>query len=113
MNAVLYLRSSAKDDGAIQKQRRICRELAIEFNATVDGEFVDNGVSGSAADRPGLRALLDHLDKTHVDCVIMTHGYRLARKMDQYLKLITQIGSFGTTVVTQDKHVYIFGGKRS
>ncbi|HUD11734.1 MAG TPA: recombinase family protein [Candidatus Saccharimonadia bacterium] len=113
MNAVLYLRSAVKDEEKIKQQRTICQELAAELNAIIDAEFVDNGVPGQAADRPGLRALLSRLDKTHVDCVIMTHGYRLARKMDQYLKLITQIGSFGTTVVTLDKHVYIFGGKRS
>jgi DNA invertase Pin-like site-specific DNA recombinase len=113
MNAVLYLRSAVKDDEAIRQQRTICQELAAELNATVDGEYIDNGVSGRAADRPGLRALFEYLEKTHVDLVVMTHGYRLVRKMDLYLKLITQIGRFGATVITQDKHVYIFGGERS
>ena len=113
MNAVLYLRSAVKDEESIRRQRTICQELAAELNATIDSEFVDNGATGRAADRPELRALLDHLDRTHVDFVIMTHGYRLARKMDLYLKLITQIGSYGATVITQDKHVYIFGGGRS
>ncbi len=113
MNAVLYLRSAVKDDEAIRQQRAICQELAAELKASVESEYIDNGVSGRATDRPGLRAMFEHLQNTHVDCVIMAHGYRLARKMDLYLKLITQIGRFGATVITQDKHVYIFGGERS
>jgi DNA invertase Pin-like site-specific DNA recombinase len=113
MKAVLYLRSAVKDDEAIRRQQAICQKLAAELKAKIEAEYIDNGVSGTAIDRPGLRALFEHLEKTHVDFVIMTHGYRLARKMDLYLKLIAQIGRLGATVITRDRHVYIFGGEQS
>jgi DNA invertase Pin-like site-specific DNA recombinase len=113
MNAVLYLRSAVKDKEKIEQQRTICQALAAELNATVAGEFVDNGAGSNIEDRPGLRALFEYLEGRHTDFVIMTHGYRLARRADLYLKLVSQIGNFGTTVITQDRHVYIFGGKHS
>jgi DNA invertase Pin-like site-specific DNA recombinase len=113
LNAVLYLCSIPKDDAAIGSQRVICRKLARQLTATVNTEFIDNGAPGRAADRPGYQALLDYLARTPTDLVIMTHGYRLARKKSLYLELVLQIGKFGTTVITQDKHIYLFGGEDS
>jgi len=87
--------------------------LARQLTATIDAEFADNGAAESAADRPGYRAMLDYLAKHPTDLVIMTHGKRLARKKEPYLKLVLQIGNLGTTVITQDKHIYLFGGEDS
>ncbi|MFL5910133.1 MAG: recombinase family protein [Gaiellaceae bacterium] len=84
--AVFYLRTARAapraggESPSIIGQRRICQQAATALGAEVVGEFVDDAVSGSTLDRPGLAACLARLDAApRVDYVVVSDLIRLGR----------------------------------
>ena len=83
LRAALYLRLS-RDDGvgesvSIGGQRALLRAYAADRGWTVVGEYVDDGVSGTSFQRPGLRRLLEDVEAGRVDLVLTKDLSRLGR----------------------------------
>ena len=60
----IYLRLSKDDERAgeslsIENQRRILTNYVREQGWTIYDEYVDDGISGTSFDRPGVQRLLD------------------------------------------------------
>ncbi len=58
--AVIYCRTAMKNSG-IEAQEKRCRGYAAEKGFPVAEVFLDDGASGNAISRPGLRKMLDYL----------------------------------------------------
>ena len=110
MQAVIYLRSANKRDETIEVQRHACHDLAVQLGVTIVSEFVDAGVRADAETKLALSAMFVYLAKNPMDLVIASRGRYLAKR-DQYLKLITQIGHLGSTVITRDRQIYFFDAR--
>lgn len=92
IKAALYLRVSsdrqAKEGDSIPAQRDALRKYANEKAYIISGEYVDDGVSGTKADRDELTRLLDDVKSGKVDLILVTKLDRLYRSIKHYLNLM-------------------------
>ena len=87
--ADVYYRLS-KDDlkggdesSSISNQRLIVEKFCSENGIVIIKEFVDDGYSGSNFDRPGFKAMLDHVERHKIAMVITKDLSRLGRDMTE------------------------------
>lgn len=92
IKAALYLRVSsdrqAKEGDSIPAQRDALRKYANEKAYIISGEYVDDGVSGTKADRDELTRLLDDVKSGKVDLILVTKLDRLYRSIKHYLNMM-------------------------
>ncbi len=82
--ALAYYRVSTdlqKEEGTIEVQKMKVRESAIKNEYLIIEEFSDDGFSGGLSDRPGLKNLLDLLNNTEAEYIIIYKLDRLARDL--------------------------------
>ena len=72
MNAVAYLRVSSEEQArngiVIDAQKVKIEELAKEKKLKIDKWYIDQGISGSLQDRPGLNKLLTDIETDGITC---------------------------------------------
>lgn len=93
--AVIYVRASGAEARAAQESE--CRSHAAKAGYEVAKVFIDDG-SANADDRPGLTEMVAFLSKGPGKVVVTTEPARLARRIDQYEKLIASIGAAGASL---------------
>ena len=101
--AVSYLRVSTGgqvDSTSIDTQREQCRALARGHGLVLVGEYVDAGVSGAAASRPGLEELLAAAAAGEVEVVLVAKLDRLGRSLLHLLGLIEHLTALGVRVIS-------------
>lgn len=102
--AVSYLRVSGKGqvsgDG-FPRQRAAVKRYAKRARLDLVAEYRDEGVSGTneLTDRPGLAALLDHLESNGVRVVIVERADRLARDLIVSEIILSQLRDRGVQVL--------------
>ena len=82
--AIAYYRVSTdlqKEEGTIEVQKMKVREFAIKNEYLIVNEFSDDGFSGGLSDRPGLKELLDSLNQTEAEHILIYKLDRLARDL--------------------------------
>lgn len=90
-----------REEKTIQIQQQKVREFAKRNNYHLLAEFSDDGVSGSLKDREGLRQMLEALEKTAAQCVIIYKLDRLARDLYIQEGLMREINvRFGKELVS-------------
>ena len=87
-NAIAYYRQASTEDGetGINEQRDAVIEFANGHELRITMEFIDNGISGLTANRPGLTDLISHIeDDTNgeIDAVVVRDIARIGRSPDQ------------------------------
>ena len=102
--AVIYLRvsSSGQVDKArdpegysIPAQREACQRYADQLGASVIGEYVESGKSGTSTKRPALQKMLSELGDLRPDYVIFYDLSRVARDDFDALWLLREIEQHG------------------
>ena len=102
----IYLRLSKDDERAgeslsIENQRRILTNYVREQGWTIYDEYVDDGISGTSFDRPGVQRMLDDAKNGKINLIICKDLSRFGRnyiQVGQYtdlsltLNLICSIG---------------------
>ena len=88
MLADVYFRLSKEEanrgeSSSITNQREIVRTYCTENNILIVKEFVDDGYSGSTFDRPGFKAMLEHINTGKVNMVVTKDLSRLGRDMSE------------------------------
>lgn len=71
------------ESASITNQRTIVREYCEKHGITLVEEFTDDGYSGGNFERPGFRAMLEHLKTGKVNTVITKDLSRLGRDMTE------------------------------
>jgi len=99
-----YLRVSGRgqiDGDGFERQRDAIQRFATANGYRVMQEYRDEGVSGTKelADRPGLAALLDHLESNGVHVVLVERADRLARDLMVSEVILDQFGRAGARVL--------------
>jgi site-specific DNA recombinase len=101
--AIAYYRVSTdnqKEEKTIELQRLKVREYAEKNGYELISEFEDNGVSGSLRYRPGLNLLIDALQITSAEVVIIYKLDRLARDLHLQEGLILQFQKYDKQLIS-------------
>jgi DNA invertase Pin-like site-specific DNA recombinase len=88
--AVLYLRVSTLDQHP-ENQALDLRSMARQRGFEIVREFVDHGVSGARARRPGLDQLLAEARRGKFDVVLVWGCDRLARRVKHFLEVLDEL----------------------
>ena len=95
MKAALYLRVSsdkqAKEGDSIPAQREALRQYAQSHHIQIYGEYIDDGVSGTRADRDELSRLLSDVEAGRIDIILITKLDRLYRSLKHYLNMMDRL----------------------
>lgn len=93
--AALYIRVSsdrqAKEGDSIPAQREALRQYAQSHHMQIYGEYVDDGVSGTRADRDELSRLLSDVEAGRIDIILITKLDRLYRSLKHYLNMMDRL----------------------
>ena len=105
--ALSYVRVSGRgqaDGDGPERQRVAIGRFAKSSGLTIVEEYCDIGVSGTKelADRPGLAALLDHLESNGVRVVVVERADRLARDLMVQEVIVGQFTKLGVRLLTAD-----------
>lgn len=84
----IYLRLSKDDERAgeslsIENQRRILNNYVREQGWTIYDEYVDDGISGTSFDRPGVQRMLDDAKNGRINLIICKDLSRFGRNYIQ------------------------------
>ena len=103
--AVSYLRVSGKgqaDGDGFPRQRDAIGKYAKAHRISIVDEYRDEGVSGTAVDRPGLSAMLARILTNGVTLVLVERADRLGRDLIVSEMLLDEFGKHGVRVVAVD-----------
>lgn len=106
----LYARVSSNkqaSEGTIASQIQNLKDYCKEKNFVVDDKFifVDDGVSGSNLERPGLEKLRDAAFRSEIDAVVILCPDRLARKYSHQLILIEEFKRFEIELIFVNREI--------
>jgi len=97
--AALYLRVSTLDQNP-QTQGHDLRCMAQQRNLEIVKEYVDHGVSGTRARRPGLDALMRDARHGQFDIVLVWACDRLARSVKHFLEVLDELSHLNIEFVS-------------
>lgn len=101
--AGVYLRVSTEDQ-SIENQREALEEW-VRSRGWTPHYFEDNGVSGSARDRPGYQALMEAARQGKIEAVVVWKLDRLGRSMTQLLLDVERLQGWGVDLVTYEGQI--------
>ena len=100
MRVVTYSRVSTDHHGQKpEAQAEFLREYCKARQWSVDREIIDQGYSGSSAQRPGLADLIKLVRSREVDVVIVTKLDRLFRSLKHLISFLDELQSLGVQFV--------------
>ena len=105
--ALSYLRVSGKgqiEGDGFRRQRDAVRRYAKAHGVCVEAEYRDEGISGTTelADRPGLVALLAHVQRNGVRTVLVEKADRLARDLVAGELILRELRELGVRVIAAE-----------
>ena len=115
MKVAIYARYSSENQSAksIEDQVRVCKKYAQEHEMTVDDRhiYVDEAMSGSIINRPGLQALEKAAEGKEFEAVVVDDLSRLSRSNHQMLTLVLKFNylqvkliSVSDGIITDDEN---------
>jgi len=104
MRAALYLRVSTLDQHP-ESQLHDLLHLAQQRGWDVVGRFIDHGISGTRAKRPGLDLMMSEARKGRFDVVVVWACDRLARSVRHFLEVLDELNHFGVAFVSYREQI--------
>lgn len=98
--AALYCRVSTADQH-VESQLYDLRQLAEQRGLEIVREYVDRGISGLKARRPGLDALMADARQRKFNVVLVAAFDRLARSTKHFLLVVEELDSLGVELVSK------------
>jgi DNA invertase Pin-like site-specific DNA recombinase len=100
MRAAIYARVSTSNGQDPHMQIRELREYCERRDWSVEGEYVDTGISGAKEHRPQLDTLLVVCRKRRVDAVVVYRYDRFARSLRQLVNALEEFRSLGIEFIS-------------
>ena len=104
MKAAVYTRYSSENQSekSIEDQVRVCRNYAKGNNFTIEEKhiYVDEALSGSLINRPGLQALEKAAENKEFEAVIVDDLSRLSRSNHQMLTLVLKFNYYQVKIIS-------------
>jgi DNA invertase Pin-like site-specific DNA recombinase len=105
MNAAIYARVST-DDQKCEQQLSELRTYVMARGWTLQGEYVDHGLSGKRDTRPALNRLLDAARRRAVDVIVVWKLDRWGRSMAHIVSSVQELDSLGVRFVAVTQGIY-------
>jgi DNA invertase Pin-like site-specific DNA recombinase len=102
--AALYLRVSTLDQHP-ETQVHDLRQMAAQRNLEIVKEYVDHGVSGTRARRPGLDDLMRDARRGRFDIVLVWACDRVARSVKHFLDVLDELNHLNVEFVSFRENV--------
>jgi DNA invertase Pin-like site-specific DNA recombinase len=102
--AAIYARISTSDQN-IDSQLYALRELAAQRGFEVVREYLDRGVSGRRARRPGLDALMADARRKNFSVILVSAFDRVARSVKHFLQVMDEFDSLGVVFVSRRENI--------
>ena len=104
MKASIYARYSSENQSekSIDDQIRVCRNYCKEHDLTVNDEhiYVDEAISGSLINRPGLQTLEKAAESKEFEAVVVDDLSRLSRSNHQMLTLVLKFNYYQVKLIS-------------
>ncbi|MEI6831739.1 MAG: recombinase family protein, partial [Candidatus Omnitrophota bacterium] len=104
MKAAIYARYSSENQSekSIDDQVRVCKNYCKEHEITVSDEhiYVDQALSGSLLNRPGLQALDKAAENKEFEAVVVDDLSRLSRSNHQMLTLVLKFNYYQVKLIS-------------
>jgi len=97
--AALYARVSTGDQNC-DTQLLDLRQLAEQRGLTIIEEFIDHGISGARAKRPGLDRLLADARRGKVDVLLVWSFDRIARSVRHLIEVLDELGKLNIEFIS-------------
>ena len=97
--AVLYARVSTTDQ-TCDTQLLDLRQMAEQRGLTIIEEFIDHGVSGARAKRPGLDRLLANARRGKFDVLLIWSFDRMARSVRHLIEVLDELGKLNIEFIS-------------
>ncbi|MBI3103533.1 recombinase family protein [Candidatus Daviesbacteria bacterium] len=89
-----------KDNLSIETQQiKILEKIEDLGGYLAEDCYIDNGISGTSMNRPGLQALLARCSKKDIDYLIVQDSSRISRNTFEYLYIKSELKKFGVKVI--------------
>ena len=109
MRVAIYARYSSENQSekSIDDQIRVCKNYAKEHGMTVEDRhiYVDEAMSGSIVNRPGLQALEKAAENKEFDAVAVDDLSRLSRSNHQMLTLVLRFNYYQVKIISVSKGI--------
>lgn len=102
--AAIYARVSTADQH-VETQLYDLRQFAQQRGFEVVAEFIDIGISGTKARRPGLDAMLRDARKRKFAVVLVAAFDRLARSVKHFLSVVDELDLLGVEFVSKRENI--------
>jgi len=104
MKVAIYARYSSENQSAksIDDQIRVCKDYALKNSFLAEDEhiYIDEAISGSIVDRPGLQALEKAAENKEFDTVIVDDLSRISRSNHQMLTLVLKFNYLQIKIIS-------------
>jgi len=104
MKAAIYARYSSENQSekSIDDQVRVCKNYCKDHDITVNDEhiYVDEALSGSLLNRPGLQALDKAAENKEFEAVVVDDLSRLSRSNHQMLTLVLKFNYYQVKLIS-------------
>ena len=104
MKAAIYARYSSENQSekSIDDQIRVCRKYIENNGMTVEDKhiYIDEAISGSIVNRPGLQALENAAENKEFDAVAVDDLSRLSRSNHQMLTLVLKFNYYQVKIIS-------------
>jgi len=104
MRVAIYARYSSENQSekSIDDQIRVCKNYIKEHDMTIDDKhiYIDEAVSGSIINRPGLQALEKAAENKEFDAVAVDDLSRLSRSNHQMLTLVLKFNYLQVKIIS-------------
>ena len=104
MKAAIYARYSSENQSekSIDDQIRVCKKFIENNDMTIEDKhiFIDEAISGSIVNRPGLQALENAAENKEFDAVAVDDLSRLSRSNHQMLTLVLKFNYYQIKIIS-------------
>jgi DNA invertase Pin-like site-specific DNA recombinase len=100
----LYARVSTPEQH-VESQLCDLRKFAEQRGYEVVREYVDIGISGTKARRPGLDAMMKDVRKVTVDVIAIAAFDRIARSTKHFLQIVDELSDLGIEFVSRRENI--------
>ena len=94
----IYARVSTTDQ-TCEQQLTALREYCSARGWPIEGEYVDNGVSGTKAKRPALDRLMEAARRRSIDAIVVWKMDRWGRSMTHFVTSVQELDNLGVRFV--------------
>jgi len=104
MRAAIYARVSTADQDCALQLAELRRYVAAR-NWELQGEYVDQAISGTRFDRPAMKQLLAAARRRQVDVICVSKIDRWGRSMSQFVSSVQELRSLGVRFIATSQGI--------